>query len=97
MTQKEKEEIFKMPFILIHRMIHCIGLDNKKPQNGVYTAYRNLIFNQPEPDWERLEYDGHAEREDTVDGDILYRLTDKGFRAVAKRSGLMIRYTKEYQ
>ena len=82
---------------MMRRMEHAIGLDNKEPKDGVYEAYRNYaVYGDPVEDWELLVAGGYAERMD-VGRKVLYHLTDDGFRTVARRKGLLIRYTREYQ
>lgn len=82
---------------MIRKMAHAIGLDNKEPKDGVFEAYRNYsVYGDPDKDWELLVVGGYADRID-VGRDVLYHLTDDGFRALAKRKGLLIIYTREYQ
>lgn len=69
----------------IRMMLHCIGLDYKKPQRGKYKAYRNYCFYSAK-NWtaEHLVNCGymelHVEHEPTVipHDQFIYSLTRAG-------------------
>lgn len=83
---------------MMARMVHAIGLDNKKPKDGCYEAYRNYsCYNEPVEEWELLMVGGYAERRDRNEREVIYHLTKKGFQAVADAKCLLIRYTMEFE
>ena len=79
------------------KMIHAIGLDNGKEYKLVYEAYRNgSYYNEPVKLWEELVTFGYAIARRST-GEVTYHLTPKGFRTVASKVNLLIRYTSEYE
>lgn len=81
----------------LERMKHALGMDNKSNDGYVYHAYRNYsVYNEPHTVWEELCLLDLAER-NRYDGDFVYRVSRKGMQEVANATGLIIRYTIEFE
>ena len=81
----------------IAKMSHAIGLDNKRPIDGCYEAYRNgSFYNKPDELWDDLVVAGYA-TDYRAKNDYRYFVSPKGFRFLAKHHTLMIRCTNEYE
>lgn len=80
----------------LNRMKHALGMDNKAARGGVYEAYRRCsLYDQPVQDWENLIKKGFARR--SLCGEFWYVVTESGMQAVANATGLLIRYTLEFE
>ena len=80
----------------LKRLKHALGMDNKDAENGVFEAYRRCsIYDEPVKEWESLVEKGLAKR--SACGEFWYVVTESGMKAVANATGLMIRYTLEYE
>ena len=81
----------------IWRMAHAIGMDNIKPEKGVFNAYRRSSFyNSPDEIWDELVLSGYADVCRNGDN-YIYVVCDKGFKLLAKTYHLTIKYTSEYE
>ena len=80
----------------LSRLKHALGMDNKDADNGVFEAYRRCsLYDEPVKEWESLVEKGFAKR--SACGEFWYVVTESGMQAVANATGLMIRYTLEYE
>lgn len=82
---------------MMAKMVHAIGLDQKEPENNVYTAYRRSSFYyEPDEVWESLVAEGYARLVKRSEREYIYVVTEKGFQAIADAKRIMIRYTLEF-
>jgi hypothetical protein len=89
----ERDRDFRLKDKHYERMEHCIGLDNEQPEGDLYRAYRNCVnYNEFVAEWEDLVRNGYAKRSGEVGHCIFYSVTRKGFKAIARRNGIRIRY-----
>jgi hypothetical protein len=93
---KERDAEFKLKDKHYERMEHCIGIEQDKVKDGLYKAYRNgSCYNECIPEWEDLVRNGYAKRWGEIGQMIFYGVTQKGFKAIACRWGIRIRYEIE--
>lgn len=77
---------------------HALGMDNKDAVHGIYEAYRRCsVYNEPIKEWDNLVRKGFATKSVDSDNQISYRVTEKGMKKVADATGLMIKYTLEFE
>ena len=80
------------------KLKHALGMDNKDAVHGVYEAYRRCsVYNEPIKEWDNLVRKGFATKSVDSDNQISYRVTEKGMKKVADATGLMIKYTLEFE
>lgn len=79
------------------RMKHALGMDNINSRVYSYHAYRNYsVYNDPHTVWEELVSLGLAKRR--VDGrGFIYNVSQQGMQEVANATGLLIKYTLEFE
>ena len=69
---------------------------HKEAKDGIFEAYRRCsLYDEPVRDWENLIEKGFAKR--AACGEYFYVVTESGMQAVANATGLMIRYTLEFE
>ena len=96
LDMNEREPDFMPKEKHYERMEHCIGIEQDKVKDGLYKAYRNgSCYNECIPEWEDLVRNGYAKRWGEIGHTIFYGLTRKGFKAIACRWGIRIRYEIE--
>lgn len=84
----------------MNRMLHAIGYDNTGDRSPwVYEAYRNYsIYGERVNEWETLVANGYAERnEQPHKKEVVYRVTKKGFQAIANHTKKNIRIELEFE
>lgn len=82
----------------LERLKHALGMDNKDAVHGIYEAYRrSSVYNEPIKEWDNLVRKGFATKSVVSDNQISYRVTEKGMKKVADATGLMIKYTLEFE
>lgn len=82
----------------LYKMKHCIGLDWKNPQKGVYEAYRNgVMYYEPDTIWDSLWSKEYVKRSIKPYGkgnpsDIYYySVNEEGLKEMEKYLGIKIK------
>lgn len=69
----------------LEKMEHAIGYHSRRVDNGTFRPFRNFYAQyEKDPEWEELVADQYATREQSLFGEVLYRLTDKAVDALSK-------------